>query len=548
MDNSVFARAIRAVALVVAGASVLWEAMDATVPAARAATAAIGIALAVASTPQRSARTLHVFAYVLAASIVASNAVAVAAGTPYPFELAAVLAVTVLGSALFLPWTYRAQTALAVPATVAYPVVVWFLPPAHPPLEAVARGTLLVATAAVASMIGARLLARSRSQLLAAESQRLHEQRIDDLGRFAGGIAHQFNNLLGGILTHATLLRHDTSLSTAAAPLDEIAAAARRGRELTGELLRFTRSDPIHVEPTDGAQVLESVAVLARALLPEDAKVLLNVEANLPPIAGDLDHLVHACTQLVLNARDAMRGRPNPRLGLTAAGQTVTADDSQWRNVAPARYVRLSISDTGRGMDAATVARAFEPFFTTKPLHQAAGLGLATLRRVIQDHGGGVRVESEPGLGTTVHMLLPLSRVPLPAAAPAAPALTTVKPPGATILVVDDEAIVRNSLKRALTRFGYRVLEAGDGGSALAAMQSADPPVDLIILDLVLPGGGAGIFELLKAVRPEVRVLISSGYSPDAEASKGLAERVEGFLPKPYELTQLRAAVAKALA
>jgi CheY-like chemotaxis protein len=112
---------------------------------------------------------------------------------------------------------------------------------------------------------------------------------------------------------------------------------------------------------------------------------------------------------------------------------------------------------------------------------------------------------------------------------------------------VDDEAIVRNSLKRALTRFGYRVLEAGDGGEALATMQAADPPVDLIILDLVLPGGGAGIFELLKAVRPDVRVLISSGYSPDAEASRGLAERVEGFLPKPYELSQLRTAVTQAL-
>jgi CheY-like chemotaxis protein len=202
-------------------------------------------------------------------------------------------------------------------------------------------------------------------------------------------------------------------------------------------------------------------------------------------------------------------------------------------------------------MDAATVARAFEPFFSTKPMHQAAGLGLATLLRVIRAHSGAVRVESEPGRGTTIHLLLPLSTAALPAPLAAQPAAaaapSAVAAPGATILIVDDEQIVRNSLRRALTRFGYRVLDAGDGTSALAAMQTADPPVDLVILDLVLPGGGAGIFELLKAIRPEVRVLVSSGYSPDAEAARGLAERVEGFLPKPYELSQLKAAVARAL-
>jgi two-component system, cell cycle sensor histidine kinase and response regulator CckA len=558
MESSTFARAIRAVALVVAGSSALWEVVGPSVPGGtplsllivRGGTAAIGVGLALASTSARSDRALHAFAYLLALAIVASNAVAVALGAPHPFEFAAVIAVTVLGAALFVPWTDRAQTVLAVPAALAYPVVEWLLPPIPMPPGAVARGTVLVATAAVASIVGARLADRGRKQLVAAESKRVNEQRADALGRFAGGIAHQFNNLLGGILTHVGVLREDVSMGPAGAHLDEIATAARRGRELTEELMRFTRSDPVRVQPTDAGKVLESVAALARALLPEGAKVHVHAAPALPPLAGDIDHLVHACTQVVLNARDAMRGRPDPRLGLTAALHTVAAQDAEWRDVAPGRYIRIAISDTGRGMDAATVARAFEPFFTTKPMHQATGLGLATLLRVIRDHRGAVRAESEPGRGTTIHLLLPLSKEPLPAlvttpAGTAAP--SAVAAPGATILVVDDEAIVRNSLKRALTRFGYRVLEAGDGPTALAAMQTADPPVDLIILDLVLPGGGAGIFELLKAVRPEVRVLISSGYSPDAEASRGLAERVEGFLPKPYELGQLRTAVAQAL-
>ena len=553
MESITFARAVRAVALVVAAASALGVMVGATLGGApsllvmRGVAAALALALALASTPLRSRPALHAFVYVLFLVIVVNNAVMVSVGAPPPIEFAAVLAVTVLGTALFIPWTPGAQTALAVPAALSYPLVELFLSPAPIAPGLVARGTLLVTTAAVGSIVGARLSDRARRQLAASEARRAHEQRIDALGRFAGGIAHQFNNLLGGILTHVGVLREDAAMGPAATQLDEVVAAARRGRDLTEELMRFTRSDPVRVEPTDAAKVLESVGALARALLPENAKIHVHAAPGLPPIAGDVDHLVHACTQIVLNARDAMRGRPDPRLGLTAALHTVAAQDKAWRDATPGRYVRISISDTGRGMDAATVARAFEPFFSTKPMHEAPGLGLATLLRVIRDHNGAVRVESEPGRGTTIHLLLPLSAEPLATPAPVAPPPSAVAAPGATILVVDDEAIVRNSLKRALTRFGYRVLEAGDGPGALVAMQTADPPVDLIILDLVLPGGGAGIFELLKAVRPEVRVLISSGYSPDAEASRGLAERVDGFLPKPYELGQLKTAVADAL-
>jgi CheY-like chemotaxis protein len=197
-------------------------------------------------------------------------------------------------------------------------------------------------------------------------------------------------------------------------------------------------------------------------------------------------------------------------------------------------------------MEPATLDRVFEPFFTTKPMHQATGLGLGRVYRATRDHHGAVRVESAPRVGTTVHVLVPVSAEPAAQPTPLAP-VGAAPAGGVTVLIVDDEAIVRSSLRRALSRMGHRVLEAGDGPTALAALQSARPPVDLVILDLVLPGGGAAIFELLKAVQPSLKVLVSSGYSPDEDHAKALAKRADGFLPKPYELAQLRAALAQAL-
>jgi PAS domain S-box-containing protein len=380
------------------------------------------------------------------------------------------------------------------------------------------------------------------------ERREIKDQRADALEGLAGGMAHQFNNILGGILTHAAVLRADAA-PPAAAELDEILDAARRGRDLTKELLRFTRSEPLSLRPTAPRAVLDSVAALARTSLPETVQIDLRVPEQLPALLGDADHLAHACLELVFNARDAMRGMPSGRLTLEAAAQDVPPGDTQWPNAAPGSYVRLSVIDTGRGMDTTTRERVFEPFFTTKPMHRASGMGLATVYGIVRDHKGSIRLDTAPGRGTAVHLLLPISTEPAAAAVAAPTPAATAAPAGPdTILVVDDEAIVRHSLRRALTRFGYRVLEAIDGPSALAELEKANPPVRLVILDLVLPGGGAGILELLRALQPDLKVLVSSGYSPDADIVKDMVRRVEGFLPKPYEMSELRSAVAKALA
>ena len=388
---------------------------------------------------------------------------------------------------------------------------------------------------------------RDLTEHRALERHRVQEQRLDAMARLAGGLAHQFNNLLGGILTHASLLKEDATTAAVHKELDQILEAARRGGDLTKELLRFGERDTITPQPTPPAQILDSLAALARSTFPADVVIETRVPGDLPAILGDADYLVQAGVQLLLNARQAMRGLPGDRLVLAAALEVVATADKPWAGARPGRYVRISVTDTGQGMDPATVERVFEPFFSTRPLHEASGLGLATVYRAIKAHGGAIGIESVPGRGTTVHLLIPAA--PMSAAAAPKPAPTGVEAAriGGTVLIVDDEAIVRTALRRALTRFGYKVFEAMDGPTAMAAMQGADPPVDLVILDMVLPGGGAGVFELLKAVRPDVKVLVSSGYSPDAEAVQGLAARADGFLPKPYEIPELKAAVSKAL-
>jgi signal transduction histidine kinase/CheY-like chemotaxis protein len=569
-----YARALRVVAVVVAVAGVARALASGSHPPdvlrslvlIRLATAAVALFVALLASPARDPLQIRRLAFLLGVDAWCGT-IGVFLVTPAAlWEQGAVLAALLLGSALFMPWSWRWQAALASLIVVGTTGVVLALGPASGLFPAdVVRLFVTLAVFGAASALGAGLRDSERASAAAAQAERhehdrrrVREQRLDALTRLAGGFAHQFNNLLGGILSHASLLREDSSQAAAQRELDEILAAARRGADLTKELLRFTRHAPVNPRATAVADVVRGVTELAHTILPETASVDVQAPADLPAIRADPDHLVQACMELVLNARDAAKPGEPLRLSITAGVETVSQTGSAWPDAAPGRYVRLSIADTGIGMDQATLERVFEPFFTTKPMHRAAGLGLAQVYQTVRDHGGAARIDSAPRRGTTVHLLIPVAaghaETPptLPPAAGPMPvtglqATDAGEGAAGTILVVDDEPIVRNSLRRALTRFGYRVLEAGDGASALAAVQSADPPVDLVILDLVLPGGGAGIFEVLKAVRPDLKVLVSSGYTPDADSARALASRADGFLPKPYEMAELKRAVARAM-
>ncbi|HYT83840.1 MAG TPA: ATP-binding protein, partial [Gemmatimonadales bacterium] len=443
-----YARALRIVAVAIALVAVAKHfTTDFPSPAARhdlalirGLASAVTIAIALVCSPRRSMPELRTLAFALGVDIVFITVGVTIVVPAEVWEQAVSLVAMMFAAAVFMPWSWRWQATLVAIAVAAATVALLLvisrdLVDGHSALRVLLTLYLMGAL----SVVGAELADRSRREVEAAhverralDQQRRQERRLDALGRFAGGIAHQFNNLLGGILTNASVLRADATQRSAAAELDEIAAAARQGRDLTTELLRLTRSDPTQLRPTDVAEVVTGIARLAGAMLTDIAAVEVQVADGLPPVAADADQLVHACTQIVLNARDAMQGRPGGRLTLTAAAETIRAPDPQWPDAQPGRYVRVSLSDTGRGMSAAELERVFEPFFTTKPMHQAKGLGLATVHRVMREHRGAVRIDSEPARGTSVHLLVPVSTEPLlaPTPRPSGPRAAVTVPNG----------------------------------------------------------------------------------------------------------------------
>ncbi len=390
----------------------------------------------------------------------------------------------------------------------------------------------------------AQVALRDLTEHRTLERRQQRERRVEALARLAGGISHQFNNLLAGVLTDATALRAEVREDQAEV-LDEIAEAARRGRELARELLRFAQYEAVVLRQVPPATVIERVTTLARGTVVGGVTLAADAPQGLPDVAADVDELVHAALQLVVNAADAMP--EGGTITLSAAAVAVERGDPDWPGAEPGDYVCFTVRDTGKGMDAATRERAFEPFSTGRPVPEGAGIGLPAVHGIVRAHKGTVRIDSSPGNGTAAHLLIPVWKE--------APAVAlkrrTPVPQGraATILVVDDEAIVRHSLNRALSRFGYRVLEAESADAAAARFTAAEPPVDLVILDIVFPGGARRVFREIKDHAPRVPILLSSGYASqgDETIQSLLAAGAHGFLRKPYEVEELRHTVARAL-
>jgi PAS domain S-box-containing protein len=371
----------------------------------------------------------------------------------------------------------------------------------------------------------------SRKQL---EAQLLQSQKMEAIGRLAGGLAHDFNNLLTVINGHAQLLcdahpQHDPLHDSVAA----IAEAGERAAWLTGQLLVFSRQSVVQPQVLDLNEVVRQTERLLRRLIGEDIELVTELEEPLRPVRLDPGQLSQVLINLAVNAREAM-----PRGGrLSIRTRRVVRESQPSAGHAAAGMldgVELAIADTGQGMPPEVQSRIFEPFFTTKESSGGTGLGLAVVYGIVQQAGGQIEVESQVGQGTCFRIYLPCVEPPAPSSPPAAPPPPAAQAAG-TILVVEDEAGVRGLVRTVLTRQGYHVLVADSPAQALALLTHHTGPLDLLLTDLVMPGmSGRELADQILAQYPGIKVLFMSGYTDDAAIRHGLLQEKVHLLAKPF--------------
>lgn len=392
------------------------------------------------------------------------------------------------------------------------------------------------------------------------EARLRQTQRLEALGRLAGGVAHEFNNLLAAVVGHAELLGGTLQPDGEAIEhVEEIVQAARRGADLTRHMLAFGRRQLLRPEVLDVSGVVRDMERLLRPLLAADVRVTL-VFPEPCWARVDRSQLELVIMNLAMNARDAMPGGGSLTME-TSHVELGAADQKRHPNVAlsPGRYVRVSVSDTGSGIAPEVRDRIFEPFFTTKAVGKGTGLGLSTVYGIVKQSEGYVWVYSEVGHGTTMHVYLPAVPAPEPNAVTAQGAGTGGRvgamsgvarspvQPERTVLVVDDERSLRVAASRLLQDAGYRVLEADSEEQALAV--TGDLPIDVLLTDVVMPGGGGvGLAERLTARQPGVRTVYMSGYSQAHLVSSGRLHAASAFVAKPFTPQELQEAVSRAAA
>lgn len=401
---------------------------------------------------------------------------------------------------------------------------------------AYARSILVPELEADGRVSGAFVLASDITEQKRAQAALLQGQKMEAVGQLAGGLAHDFNNMLTVVIGNLATLQ-ERNVAGNQDFLEPALMAARHGVALIRRLLSFARQQPLEPQPVDIGALIHSLILLLRGSLPENIGLETRLRHQPLFALADPHQLESALLNLALNARDAMPD--GGELCIAAERQTVAEAAARELEVAPGDYVRITVGDNGCGMDAATVARACEPFFTTKGYAAGSGLGLSMAYGFIRQSGGALRLDSAPGQGTRVGLWLPGTAAALPALEEGArPPLATAA--GQLVLLVEDDPEVRKVLRLQLTELGYPVIEAEDGAEALRILE-AGADVGILVSDMVMPGGidGKTLATRVRASRPGIGVLLVSGYAGErADTGPDLP-----LLAKPFGRRELAAAL-----
>ena len=377
------------------------------------------------------------------------------------------------------------------------------------------------------------------------QDELLQAQKMESVGHLAGGVAHDFNNLLTVISGHAELIEMEGSLSPGASEnLRLVRDAAERARELTQQLLTFSRKQVTRPRPVDLDRHIEESLKMYGRLIGEDIRLEFTPAGRPLTIMADPQQLDQVLANLLVNARDALHAATDRnggrRIDISVVEQAIADGPAPApaHGLAAGSYAVLTVADNGVGMDTATRERIFDPFFTTKGRDRGTGLGLATVFGIVQQHDGGIAVDSRPGEGAAFRIFWPMAANGAACAEEAAGAEPQA---GAeTILVAEDEPEVRRFTQHALERLGYRVVVAADGAEALALLEAMKPPPDLLLTDVIMPGlDGAGLAKRVRALYPDLPILFSSGYTDDVIGRQGMLDAAIEVLQKPYSIAEM---------
>ncbi|MBN2340894.1 MAG: response regulator [Deltaproteobacteria bacterium] len=377
-----------------------------------------------------------------------------------------------------------------------------------------------------------------------AEQELVQAQKLEALGRLAGGIAHDVNNVLASIMSIASSMKLDMEVGSGQPQKDDIydiLDACRRGRDLTLSLLGFARKGDFFKRPISLVKEIKEAKKLLERVSPRTLNVKAVYHTNVPQIEGDPSEIKNVLMNLCINGIDAMNGNGV----LTVSLETVELQGEG--DMAEGSYVLLKVTDTGEGMSEETMRRAFEPFYTTKPEGKGTGLGLPRVWGIVKEHAGKVEIDSDSGVGTTINVWFPALDE-----AREDPGIKGSNPPvygGAhTVLLIDDEDLIRKSGTRILQKIGYNVIAAENGKVAVDKLTENPEAVDLVLLDMIMPVmDGPAAFAAIRALRPDVPIILCSGYSKDDSATELLKQGNVGFVQKPFSIGEISTRMAKIL-